>query len=229
MLAIIPARGGSKGLPRKNVLDLGGVPLIAHTIIAAKEALSIDRVIVSTDDDEIMSIAKALGVEIPFRRPSKLSGDTSRAMDVYNHAIEELELTCSKITEFCILLPTSPLRSAKHIDEAYSLFVNRKADSVISVSDYEHPVEWALESGLDKRLVPLFNGHQNKNRQELRTIMRPNGAIYIFKRDFWDLDQGYYSQKTYGYYMSPEFSIDIDTALDLEVAKILFLTKQAFT
>lgn len=221
MIAIIPARGGSKGLPRKNIRDLLGKPLIAYTIDAALSAKCIHRVVVTTDDREIAGIARLQGAEVPFLRPENLAQDTSRAVDVYNHALLELEHCGERIEEFCVLLPTSPLRTAWHIDEAFGLFRDNNADSVLSVTAYDHPIFWALEKAEDRRIRQMFPEANNKNRQELPEIVRPNGAIYIFTRSFFSRGIGYFGERSFGYEMRQEDSIDIDTEMDLRLAEFI--------
>jgi len=143
MIAIIPARGGSKGLPGKNIRLLNGMPLICHTVKAALSASSISRVIVSTDDDDISSAAKECGAEVPFSRPGELAGDNSMVMDAYLYTVDRLaKESDDKVDAFVALLPTAPLRLAEDIDNAIDIFNKNKADSVISITESEVPVEW---------------------------------------------------------------------------------------
>ncbi len=140
-IAIIPARGGSKGLPRKNVRSLGGIPLIAHTIRAAVES-RIERVIVSTDDDEIAEVSRDWGAEIPFRRPAEYSQDSSTSLSVLLHALEFMEEQAGFTLDYVIFLqPTSPFRVTRHIDEALDVFLRSGKRSLISVTDVQefHP------------------------------------------------------------------------------------------
>lgn len=227
MIAIIPARGGSKGLPGKNIRDFCGKPLICHSIKAALEARCIDRVLVSTDDAEIARIAGEAGAEIPFLRPTALATDTARAVDVYNHLLDWLEGQGTAVESFCVLLPTAPLRQARHIDEAGDLFLENCADSVLSITTYDHPIEWALSTSADKRIAQIFPEESMKNRQDFRQAFRPNGAIYLFSTAFFRQGRGYYGPNSYGYYMDPDFSIDIDTALDMKIAEVLYREKGA--
>ena len=144
MLAIIPARGGSKGIPGKNIKLLSGKPLIVYTIEAAMAAKSVDRIILSTDDPEIAKIAGKYDVEIPFMRPAHLSKDDSLAIDNYIYTIDRLNTTSpTQYNEFVVLQPTSPLRSASDIDNAIKLFHEKNADSLISVCEASHPPLWA--------------------------------------------------------------------------------------
>src|SRR5690606_22892236 len=141
--AIIPARGGSKGLPGKNVKLLNGKPMIAYTIEAALNSKSISRVIVSTDDIAIAEVAKSYGAEVPFMRPVDLATDDAKSIDVYTYTIKRLEKEEDiLIREIIVLQPTSPFRTAQHIDEAIELYLEKKADSVISYCNEHHPIFW---------------------------------------------------------------------------------------
>ena len=223
MLAIIPARAGSKGLYNKNTKLFGGLPLICHSIKAALGSKIIDRVIVSTEDNEIASIAKAYGAEVPFIRPDNLAGDTSMVIDSYLHALDWISKENSiLIKSFVALLPTAPLRKSQDIDEAIKIFNNTNADSVISVTEAPIPLEWYLnitKDGLLKNYYQEFN--VLKNRQELKKAYIPNGAVYIFKTEVLRLKRQYYTNKTYPYVMPRERSVDIDNLLDFEWAEFL--------
>lgn len=219
MIALIPARGGSKGLPRKNILDFGGKPLIAHTIEAARNARGISEIIVSTDDSEIADVAIRHGANVPFLRPADLATDSSRAIDVYNYTLnrveKEREIT---IPTLVVLLPTCPLRTAKDIENALELFKTKGADSVVSYVEEHHPVWWHKGITDDLQFFDLFPDIELKNRQEFQKSYYPNGAIYIFKTEL--LKQGvYYTPNSYAYIMPRERSVDIDTMEDFELAE----------
>jgi len=219
MIALIPARGGSKGLPRKNILDFGGKPLIAHTIEAARNARGISEIIVSTDDSEIADVAIRYGANVPFLRPADLATDSSRAIDVYNYTLnrveKEREIT---IPTLVVLLPTCPLRTAKDIENALELFKTKGADSVVSYVEEHHPVWWHKGITDDLQFFDLFPDIELKNRQEFQKSYYPNGAIYIFKTEL--LKQGvYYTPNSYAYIMPRERSVDIDTMEDFELAE----------
>lgn len=223
MLAIIPARGGSKGLPRKNIKLLGGMPLICHTIKTALKSNLIDRVVVSTDDSEIASIAKDYGADVPFIRPANLAHDTSIAIDTYLHVVDWIAKENSKpIETFVALLPTVPLRVAKDIDEAIKIFNDKNANSVISVVEPSIPLYWhrrISKEGLLENFLPDSNAI--KNRQEFEKSYVPNGAVYVFRTDVLRLTREYYTKKTYPYIMPRERSVDIDDLLDFEWAEYL--------
>ncbi len=223
MLAIIPARGGSKAVPKKNIRLLGGKPLIQWTIEAAMHATSIDRVILSTDDDEIAEVCKLLEVEIPFMRPKELAQDDSLAIDNYIYTIERLNAKCSSnYEEIIVLLPTAPLRTAEDIDSAVELFQRKNADSIISCAEMPHPPLWTKKIDGNGKIESYFDiPIRNKNRQEFELAYIPNGSIYIFKYSLLKEKHTYYSDKTYAYVMPPERSIDIDTELDFRFAEFL--------
>jgi CMP-N,N'-diacetyllegionaminic acid synthase len=223
MLAIIPARGGSKGLPGKNILQLQGKPLIGYSIEAALKSESVNRVIVSTDDTKIAETASRFGAEIPFLRPDELAQDDSSAIDVYIYTIDRLrEQSGIAIDEFMVLQPTSPLRTHQDIDQAVEIFRNKQADSVISVTESAHPPVWAKKISPEGILTEYFPEYaSNKNRQEIETAYMPNGAIFIFRYDLLKKFRHYYSDKTYPYIMPAQRSVDIDTQLDFDFAEFL--------
>ena len=218
MLAIIPARGGSKGLHRKNIKLLAGLPLICHSIKAALESKLVDRVIVSTEDQEIASISKDFGAEVPFMRPDNLASDESMVMDTYLNVVDLVSQQISKPVEsFVALLPTAPLRTSEDIDEAIKIFNAKKADSVISVVEAPTPLYWHRRITNDGKLenyLPEFDAV--KNRQELIKTYIPNGAVYIFQPEILRLTRQYYNEKTYPYIMPKERSADIDDQFDFE-------------
>jgi N-acylneuraminate cytidylyltransferase/CMP-N,N'-diacetyllegionaminic acid synthase len=223
MLSIIPARGGSKGLPGKNIRPLCGIPLIAYTLDAALKSKAVDRVIVSTDDDRIAQIAKRYGAEIPFLRPKKLAQDSSLAIDNYIYTLDRINAENSiQYDEFVVLQPTSPLRTAADIDDAARLFREKNADSVISVCQAPHPPQWAKKvdsSGLLKNYYGMHTG--DKNRQDLVPAFVPNGAIFILKLSIIKFHRSYYTDKTYAFIMARERSVDIDSSMDFEFAEFL--------
>ena len=227
MLAIIPARGGSRGLPGKNIRLLGGIPLICHSIKAALKSNLIDRVIVSTDDNEIASIAKDCGADVPFMRPANLASDTSMVMDVYLHVVDFIAKQNSKsIQSFVALLPTVPLRAPEDIDKAIEIFNDKNAHSVISVVEASVPLSWyrhITKEGMLENYSPEFDAV--KNRQELKKSYIPNGAIYVFHTEILRSKRQYYTEKTYPYIMPRERSADIDDLLDFQWVEYLLNKK----
>lgn len=222
MIAIIPARGGSKGLPNKNIRDLCGKPLIAYTINTALEAKSISRVIVSTDNFEIAEIALEYNAEVPFMRPMELATDKSLVIDTYIYTIDKLNENAKyTIKDFVVLQPTTPLRNSEDIENAIRLFKKKKADSVISYYEAIHPPVWAKRIN-NQKLENYFNiDSELKNRQEIEPAYFPNGAIYIFNYRFLKSTKSYFSEKTYPYIMPRERSVDIDTIEDFEYVEFL--------
>jgi N-acylneuraminate cytidylyltransferase len=224
-IAIIQARGGSKGVPKKNIRSLAGKPLILHTIDAAKKSRHIDQIIVSTDDDEIASVASTEGV-ILIKRPLEMAGDESPTIDAVLHVLDE----CSKQgmePDFIVLLqPTSPLRTSIDIDEAVALYLEGDCESVISVAESAHPPYWNMILK-DGYLQPLFGQESLTNRrQDFPKTYLPNGAIYIASPSILKLNRSFYTLKTKPYYMSQEKSLDIDTEIDLLIAEILIQNKR---
>ena len=224
MLAIIPARGGSKGLPGKNTKLFDGQPLICHTVKAALSSDLIDRVIVSTEDNQIASIAKNCGAEVPFMRSIDLASDTSMVMDSYLEVVDWIAKENSKpIDSFVALLPTVPLRISKDIDEAIKIFNDKKADSVVSVVKSQVPIQWYMyinKQEILKNYLPEFN--ELKNRQENEETYVPNGAVYVFRTEVLRSTRKYYTEKTYPYIMPRKRSADIDNLLDFDWAEYLF-------
>lgn len=222
MIAIIPARGGSKGIPKKNIKMLSGQPLIYYTIKAAQESKYISKIIVSTDSLEIAEAAKALGGQVPFLRPSELAEDTSKAIDVYLYTVEKLNALNEEIIDFAVLLPTSPLRTAEDVDKAIEIFYKNNAKTVVSVVEAEHPPAWYKRINDEGILEDYFSaGDNGVNRQEAEKTYLPNGAIYIFNYDSLKTNYNYYNDATYPYIMSREKSVDIDSPLDFRIAEML--------
>lgn len=223
MIAIIPARGGSKGLLGKNIKLLNGLPLIAYSILEAKKSKQIEKVIVSTDSEEIAEISMKFGAEVPFLRPFELASDTALAIDNYIFTIEKLkELYKKDIHEIVVLQPTSPLRTMKDIDKAIEIYFKKNADSVISITEMTHPPIWAkkiTETGIIKEY--FGNDIGLKNRQEIEIAFIPNGAIFILKYSLLKDKYTYYSEKTFPYIMPNNRSVDIDTQYDFEYAEFL--------
>lgn len=220
MIAIIPARGGSKGLPGKNLKLLNGKPLIVHTIEVALASKKISKVIVSTEDEEIARIAISAGAEVPFMRPLYLASDESLAIDTYIYTLERLKTDFSlNIESVVILQPTSPLRLVNDIDGAIDLFFEKKADSVISYTKEAHPISWHKHIDYDNKLISIFED-KLLNRQDTKETFYPNGAVYVFQYSFLK-ERNYYSDKSYAFIMPREHSIDIDYIEDFEYAEYL--------
>jgi len=224
MLAIIPARGGSKGLPNKNIKLLNGKPLIAYTIEAALNSKSINRVIVSTDSNIIAEIAIKHGAEVPFIRPSYLAGDKALAIDNYIYTVDRLNHSSNNISSFIVLQPTSPLRTTDDIDKSIDLFFNKEADSVISYTEESHPIYWHKRINNDLSFTNIFDD-SILNRQDYPKTYYPNGAIFVFKVQLIK-QKKYYSKKSFAYIMNRINAVDIDTIDDFEYAEYLIKRKK---
>lgn len=222
MIAIIPARGGSKGLPGKNLRPFGGKPLIAVSVELANACQYIDHVIVSTDDLDIAKAAKEYGAEVPFMRPEELASDTSPAIDTYLYTLKRLndEGYCND-NDFIVLLPTAPLRTLDHLNESIELYYEKKADSVISVTESLIPIEWTRVVDEDGRLREYFKDG-NKNRQEYRTTHIPNGQIYIFNYLRLKETRQYYMSDTYAYETEKKYYGDIDDLDDFRLTEFKY-------
>ncbi len=221
ILAVIPARGGSKGLKKKNIKLLCDKPLIAWTIEAAKKSKYIDEVIVSSNCEEIINVSKEYGAYIPFVRPKGISGDNTTAIEVMQHVVDFFKINNNSYDLFLYLQPTSPLRTNFHIDEAIEMFFCKKAFCVISVGETANP---KLSNVLSEDLS-LYNfipeQERNKNRQQYDKYYQFNGAIYLFDWDIIKNFNGWYEENYYAYIMKKEDSIDIDEELDFLIAEVL--------
>lgn len=223
-LAIIPARGGSKRLPRKNVLDLGGKPLIAWTIEAALGCQFINKVMVTTDDEEIAEVANTFGAHVPFLRPDDLASDTTTSFDAIKHAIEFYQYELGEKYDFVVLLqPTSPLRKAQDISGAFDLLYRNRADAVVSVCEAEHSPRWMNTLPADHSMGDFMqNEFKNVRGQDLPKYYRLNGAIYICRTSRLLQEKSFMpSDNIFAYIMSKESSVDIDDSVDYKLASCL--------
>jgi len=214
VLGVIIARGGSKGLPGKNVADLGGKPMIAWSVEAGKGSRYIDRLVLSSDDRAIIDAAKEYGCEVPFVRDPALADDFTGGTDVVIDAVKKLPGY-----DYVVLLQaTSPLRSAEDVDGCLDRLIASGAPSCLSVTALEKPVEWLMRVNEHGRLDRLVEGEHTDRRQDAQVAFAPNGAVYAAKTD-WLLETGtFYSEDTAAYEMPRERSVDIDTELDLAIA-----------
>jgi len=211
ILAIIAARGGSKGIPRKNIKPLMGKPLIGWSIDAAKQASCVNRLIVSTEDEEIASVARELGADVPYIRPAELAADETPGISTVLHAIEQLP----EHDWVLLLQPTSPLRSAEDIDGIWQFCQERSAPSAVSVCEVgKHPY-WMYQRNAAQRLEPFIKGRPNvTRRQDLPPAYALNGALYLARIDWLLEQQNFIGPETLGYIMPPERSVDLDTLQD---------------
>lgn len=221
LLALIPARSGSKRLPHKNSLNLGGKPLIAWSIDAGLQSKYVDRVVVSTDSNAIAAMASQYGADTPFVRPEILASDTATTIDVVRHAISMLEKENDFYDYILLLQPSSPLRNSKHIDEAVELLISKSAHGIIGITEVEHPVEWTNTLPKDSSMVDFFSTEYRDIRsQDFPVRYRINGAIYLNKIENV-LSEGslFLNDKCYAYIMPRPVSLDIDTNYDFKIAE----------
>jgi CMP-N,N'-diacetyllegionaminic acid synthase len=224
VLATIPARGGSKSVPHKNIYNLGGKPLIAYTIEEGLKSEFVTDLIVSTDNQEISKISKKLGAQVPFIRPAELSSDSALSFPVVKHAIEFMENEIGFQYDYHVMLqPTSPFRKAKHIDDALSMMIKSSADSIVSVSGVNayHPLRMKKLIGKENYLVNYIDqGFENmKPRQVLPSVYIRNGAIYISSRESLFRDQSLVGPDCRGFVMDEKDSINIDSLVDMKIAE----------
>jgi CMP-N,N'-diacetyllegionaminic acid synthase len=222
-VAMIPARGGSKQTPQKNIATLGGKPLIAWTIEAARASSRIDRVIVTTDYRNIAEVSQDYGAEVPFIRPKELARDDTPGIEPIIHALR----WCGENEKYhpdCVMVlqPTSPLRTVGDIDAAISLLEEKDADSVISVTPAKDHPWWVKKVDDRGRLSDfLVQNETTTYRQKLPAVYRLNGAVYLARRNVLLEKRTWYAEKTYAYIMPEERSLDIDTPWDLYLANLI--------
>lgn len=218
VLAVVAARGGSKGLPRKNVLDCAGKPLIAWTLEAARGSRFVDRAIVSSDDDEILAVARRCGGDVPFTRPAALAADDAPMDAVVAHALDAVGSY-----DICVLLQaTSPLRTADDIDGALQKMAETSATSVVSVTSPTKSPYWMYTLDERETLNPLFPAFADaKRRQDLPAVFVLNGAVYAVDVAWFRQHRVFVDADTIAYRMPGERSVDVDTEMDLVLADAL--------
>ena len=227
VLGLIPARGGSKGVPRKNLKPLCGKPLLAYTAEAALASKYLSKVILSTDDAEIAELGRSLGVDVPFIRPAELAEDTTPTFPVVIHAVQHLENEGETFDAVCLLQPTNPLRTGADIDECVRLLESTGADSVISVVRVPHQynpkwVYWQNERGE----LSLSTGESapTTRRQDLPDAFCRDGSIYVTCRNVLDDHGNLYGTNVQGYELDPRRCVNIDTNEDWELAERMLTT-----
>ncbi len=219
ILAVITARGGSKGVKRKALREVGGRPLIARTIAAAKESEFLDRIIVSTEDSEIAEVSRQYGAEVPFMRPVELAADSTPGIDPLIHAVETLT---EKFDYVVLLQPTSPFRTGKDIDQAVSCCIDNNATTCATVSEADKSPYWMYNLTESQKLQPLFaKESQIARRQDLPKTYALNGAVFVAETAFLLDKRTLFDDNTVGCRMPSERSLDIDTELDLQIADFL--------
>ncbi|TKX82272.1 cytidylyltransferase domain-containing protein [Halorubrum sp. SD626R] len=227
VFAVIPARGGSRRVPNKNVRELAGKPLIAHTIQQTADADLVDEAVVSTDDPDIAAVAEDHGGLVPFERPAELATDTARSPPVVEHALDWAKRERGRPDIVMMLQVTTPLRTATDIDNAVVQLHDRPAaQSIISITAFDPSPFWAVERDDDAYLHEFFDAEtlwtdDPPRSQDLPDLQYPNGGIFAARTDAFERYGSFYLDRTLGYEMPPERSVDIDEPADLELARCL--------
>lgn len=218
IIAVIPARGGSKGVPRKNIRPLGAKPLIAWTIEEAKKSRFIDRLVLSSEDEEIIEVAKKFGCEVPYKRPEELAKDDTPGIDPVIDIIKKLPGY-----EYVVLLqPTSPLRSVIDIDGCIESCLEKKANAMVSVEVVKkHPCWMYSINGLNKLIPFMQQEKMSARRQDFSPVTVLNGAIFMAKCGWLLKNKAFVTDETYAYLMPEDRSIDIDSNFDFLLAELL--------
>jgi len=218
ILALITARGGSKGIPKKNIVDLGGKPLIAWTIEAAQQSQYIDRLVLTSDDSEIIRVAKQFGCEVPFVRPAELALDTTPSMDVILHALDSLD---TQYDYLLLLQPTSPFRRTQHINEAVEFLLKTEANSIVSISPVKKSPELIFYVAENGALKPVVESTHTTRRQDSKPAFEYNGAIYLTHIPYLKKVRSYKTPETRGIELSNFINLDIDEPKDLAYARYI--------
>jgi len=223
VVAIITARGGSRGIPYKNVADLGGRPLVVWSIEAARRSKCVTRLVVSTDDKAIADAARQHGAEVPFLRPAELGWDSSSHVEAVVHALEWMRENEQRTYEYVLVLqPTSPFRSAEDIDHACAIVARQPARAVVGVSaaaNHPYLTKKIRDDGSLEDFMPIPEGYLA--RQSLPEAYAVNGAIYVVRTDVLLDERTFFPEPTFAYAMPPERSLDIDTEWDLHLARLI--------
>jgi len=227
IIAIIPARGGSKGIPNKNIIDLYGKPLIAYSIEEAKKSKYIDRVIVSTDSLKIEEVSLSYGAEVPFIRSEELSSDSAKSIDVVLDCLQRLKDNSDLYDYVVLLQPTSPLRMCVDIDRAIEMVIEFNSKSLVSVSEVDKsPI--LMRTVKNNRMFKIMNyNSDNLRRQELPKFYIFNGAIYISSVEMIYSERAFVNNDTIPFIMDKERSIDIDEPKDIVLAEY-FLKRRSY-
>ena len=222
-IAIIPARSGSKGLKDKNIKLLDGKPLIWYSIQAALDSNCFDEVMVSTDSEKYVEIAKKCGANVPFLRSERTSTDKASSWDTVREVLVSYKNQEKVFDNVMLLQPTSPLRNVDDIKNAFALFENNHATSVVGVCEMEHSPLWSNTLPFDKRLDNFINSEVKKasGRQSLPTYYRINGAVYLSAINYENMEFDLFDKSGFAYVMPQERSIDIDSELDFVIAETI--------
>lgn len=220
-IAIIPARSGSKGIKNKNIRNLCGKPLIAYTIEAAVNSGEFDEIMVSTDSEEYAEIAKKYGANVPFLRSTITASDTASSWDMVTEVLDGYKRLNQEYDTFCLLQPTSPLRTHEDINKAYKLYREKAEFAVVSVCKAEHSPLWCGHFPENGEFLGFVKRENMRQRQAGDTFYRLNGAIYIVDIAKFSDEKFFYQKGSFAYFMSQEKSVDIDTEIDFKMAEFL--------
>jgi CMP-N,N'-diacetyllegionaminic acid synthase len=220
-LAIIPARSGSKGIIDKNIRDLCGKPLMAHTIDAALMSGCFDEVMVSTDSEKYAEIAKQYGANVPFLRSSRTATDKASTWDMVEEVLEAYKRRGMNFDSLCIIQPTSPIRNAKDIQEAYKIYNTIASFAVVSVCEAEHSPLWCGHLPENQEFINFIDKESMRQRQSGEKFYRLNGAIYIVNTNRFCENRFLYQKGSFAYIMPQDRSVDIDTEIDFKLAEII--------
>jgi CMP-N,N'-diacetyllegionaminic acid synthase len=230
VLGLIPARGGSRGIPQKNVRLLGGKPLLQHTIQTALSASALSRVVLSTEDEEIAALGNRYGVDVPFRRPLDLAQDDTPTLPVVLHAVRWLESSGERYDAVCVLQPTHPLRRPEHIDACIELLVRSGADAVVTVLRVppEYNPHWVyFVDDVGHLHLALGAREPISRRQLLPAAFHREGSVYVTRRDVLLSQQSMYGDHLVGYELDPEQSVNVDGWKDWHRAERLLAERIA--
>jgi CMP-N,N'-diacetyllegionaminic acid synthase len=230
IVGIIPARGGSKGIPRKNIRKLAGKQLLTYTAEAAFGSKLLNRIILSTEDEEIKQLGLQLGLDVPFVRPANLAEDNTPGLSVIQHAVRTLEIEENYHSDVIVVLqPTSPLRTSQHIDEALKKFLRDNADSLVSVTEIAHNLNpySVMRLKANGTLEPFLKYDEKKNIRQLKPVFyaRNGAAIYICTYDCLMKKNSLFGDKLLPFFMKKEESFDLDDQIDWEIVESLLNNK----
>ena len=220
-IAIIPARSGSKGVRDKNIKELNGKPLMTYSIEAAINSGEFDEVMVSTDSETYAEVAKKWGAKVPFLRSEVTSSDTASSWDMVEEVLNRYKEINNIFDTFCLLQPTSPLRTSEDIKNAYDLYREKAEFAVVSVCEAEHSPLWCGHLPENHEFIDFVNQENMKIRQDGGKFYRLNGAIYIVNTKMFQRDKFLYKAGSYAYVMEQARSVDIDTEMDFKLAEVI--------
>ncbi|MCQ8228302.1 pseudaminic acid cytidylyltransferase [Pantoea trifolii] len=221
-VAVIPARGGSKRIPRKNIREFCGMPMIAHSILSAQKSMIFDKIIVSTDDEEIADVVRAYGVEVPFLRPRELSDDFTGTVPVISHAVKWIEDNVQKVTAACCIYATAPFITSEDLIKGLQELIVHKSDYAFSVTHYPFPIQRAIKVNSQGRTEMFFPEHYNTRSQDLEEALHDAGQFYWGTSQAWLNQRPIFSSSSVPVILPRTRVQDIDTQEDWDRAEQLF-------